>query len=1037
MRNDFVCPTIPTILLESPSGALSFRLRRSPFMAVALVCCIIKCAFSFSARAASITWTNTVGGAWSVAANWSPHVVPGTFDDALITTPGTYTVTMDVSPTISSLTLGAASGQQTLTNNSLGLTVNNASVVNANGVLGINSGTVNGLTTLSVNGQLQWNGGSSGAGLALTVQPSAVMNLQGTIVFQGPVTNFGTVNWMSGAVAINTNSGTSGAFWNQPGAVFDIQCSQSLFFGISLPTFHNAGLIRKEIDTGITTFGVFLNNTGTVQAKAGTINFPSGTDLGGIFQADSGAAIAFNGSSYTLSSPPTNFQGPGTVQFTSVNLTLNSFTGGPYTINPTTLLIGQNTVAATGTVTLNGNNLGPGASLTVASNAVMNLQGTIVFQGPVTNFGIVNWVSGGVAINTNSGTFGVFWNQPGAVFDIQCSQSLFYGISLPTFHNAGLIRKEIDTGITTFGVFLNNIGTVQAKAGTINFPTGSDFGGTFQADSGAAIAFNGGNFILSSPPTNFQGPGTVQFTSVNLTLDSFTGGPYTINPTTLLVGQNTVAATGTVTLNGNNLGPGASLTVASNAVMNLQGTIVFQGPVTNFGIVNWVSGGLAINTNSGTFGVFWNQAGAVFDIQCSQNLFYGISVPTFHNAGLIRKEIDAGITTFGVFLNNTGTVQAKAGTINFPSGTDLGGIFQADSGAAIAFNGSSYTLSNPPANFQGPGTVQFTSVNLTLDSFIGGPYTINPSTLLVGQNTIAATSTVTLNGNNLGPGASLTVLSNAVMNLQGTIVFQGPVTNFGTMNWVSGGLAINTNSGTSGVFWNQPGAVFDIQCSQSFFYGISVPTFHNAGLIRKSATSGLTSITIAIDNTGTIQAQTGIIGIQGPYTENAGAILGVSLSGLAPGTGFGQIQFTGAPTFAGKFAVNTLNGYHPNLGDSFAVMTYPSFTGGLSGYNGLNIGGGLLLTPNLAASALTLVTGRAPTSLSGISVSGTNVVLKGADGLTGKTNITLTSTNAAKPLAQWTPIATNVLAADGAFTITLTNAVTPGVPRQFYILQVQ
>ena len=650
----------------------------------------------------------------------------------------------------------------------------------------------------------------------------------------------------------------------------------------------------------------------------------------------------------------------------------------------------------------------------------------------------MNWISGGIAINTNSGTFGVFVNQPGALFDIQCSQSFYFGISVPTFYNAGLIRKEIDAGTTSFGVFINNTGTVQAKVGTINFPNGSNLGGIFQADNGANINFNGGSFTLSSPPANFQGPGTVQFTTVNLTLSNFTGS-YTINGQSLLVGQNTVSATGVITLGGCNLAPTGSLTVISNGVANLLGTIVFQGPVTNFGTMNWVSGAIAINTNSGTFGVLLNQPGAVFDIQCSQSLFFGISPPVFYNAGLIRKEIDAGATTFGVFLNNTGTVQAKAGTINFPNGSNLGGTFQADSGANINFNAGNYTLSSPPANFQGPGAVQFTAVNLTLSNFTGS-YPINGQTLLVGQNTVSAAGAVTLNGCNLDPAGSLTVISNGIANLLGTIVFQGPVTNFGTMNWVSGGIAINTNSGTFGVFLNQPGAVFDIQCSQSFFFGISVPTFYNAGLIRKSANSGTTTFSTAIDNTGTIQAQTGIIALQGPYTESAAATLATSLSGLAPGTGFGQIQFTAAPAFAGKFAVSLLNGYHPNSGDSFLVVTYPSFTGGFSAYTGLDVGGGIALTPQLAASGLTLVAGAAKTINGSIrsNLSGSNVVINVINGLTGNTNIVLTSTNATKALNLWSPIATNILPADsGPFTITLTNAVTPGVPRQFYILQLQ
>ena len=52
-----------------------------------------------TACASAINWTNIAGGNWSVAANWSPNQVPGSADDAVITNAGTYTVTLDTSPT--------------------------------------------------------------------------------------------------------------------------------------------------------------------------------------------------------------------------------------------------------------------------------------------------------------------------------------------------------------------------------------------------------------------------------------------------------------------------------------------------------------------------------------------------------------------------------------------------------------------------------------------------------------------------------------------------------------------------------------------------------------------------------------------------------------------------------------------------------------------------------------------------------------------------------------------------------------------------
>src|ERR1039458_2141149 len=68
------------------------------------------------AHCATITWTNTSGGNWSVAANWNPNQVPTNSDNVLITTPGTYTVTFDLvnsiynATNVANLTLGAGGG---------------------------------------------------------------------------------------------------------------------------------------------------------------------------------------------------------------------------------------------------------------------------------------------------------------------------------------------------------------------------------------------------------------------------------------------------------------------------------------------------------------------------------------------------------------------------------------------------------------------------------------------------------------------------------------------------------------------------------------------------------------------------------------------------------------------------------------------------------------------------------------------------------------------------------------------------------------
>ncbi len=83
-------------------------------------------------------------------------------------------------------------------------------------------------------------------------------------------------------------------------------------------------------------------------------------------------------------------------------------------------------------------------------------------------------------------------------------------------------------------------------------------------------------------------------------------------------------------------------------------------------------------------------------------------------------------------------------------------------------------------------------------------------------------------------------------------------------------------------------------------------------------------------------------------------------------------------------------------------------------------------------SSVVTLTVAVPVPITGIKLSGANLVLNGVNGQSGAMYYVLMSTNLTLPLSQWTCVATNVLSASGNFTITVTNTVTRNVPQRFY-----
>ncbi|MBK8001254.1 MAG: hypothetical protein IPK15_21735 [Verrucomicrobia bacterium] len=159
----------------------------STIRALVLFCCA-----AFSTHGAVLVWTNTAGGSWSAATNWSPNQVPGAADQIFITNAGTYSVTVSANATVNQLVLGGGTGTQTL--------------LQSAGI--ISPGTAN----VSVNGEWRFQSGSLGG--VLLIAPGATFSIEGGTgkTLSATVTNRGTFALSGGAISITGSLDNEGLF---------------------------------------------------------------------------------------------------------------------------------------------------------------------------------------------------------------------------------------------------------------------------------------------------------------------------------------------------------------------------------------------------------------------------------------------------------------------------------------------------------------------------------------------------------------------------------------------------------------------------------------------------------------------------------------------------------------------------------------------------------------------------------------------------------------------------------------------------------
>jgi hypothetical protein len=1001
-------------------------------------------------HAADIIWTNTAGGNWVAAANWSPNQVPGSGDNAIINAAGTYTVTVNANTIAGSLQMSAGSGTQTLALSGA-LTLNGASALNNRSILNFSSGTLTGTGDITVSGALIWGSGTmSGTGRTI-IASGATLDLNNTTHdLNRTLQNDGTATWTAGALQMNAGTFINNGSFTASGS--NLSCYGT--GGANL--FSNAGTFIKQ-GAGTASFfvsssAVAFSNNGAVDVQEGTLSLNSGGTNGSAVTVAEGAALTIAGNyTHAITS---SVAGAGTF---NINSGSHTFAAGSqiavaqFNLNGATISFAGNvtfsnfhffsgTLTGAGNVTVTGSliwesGLMAGTGRTIVANAaILTLPNTTHdLNRTLQNDGTATWTAGALQMNggnfINNGTF-----TANSASGLSC-----YGTGgVNAFNNSGTFIKQ-GAGNTSFfvsssAVAFNNNGSVEIQGGAFSFSSGGANSSAITIAAGANLTIGGnyahaitssingaGSFNMTGGSQTFAAGaqiGVEQFSLSGATV-SFEGN---VSFSDFHFFSGTLTGAGNVTVTGSliwesGLMAGSGRTIVANGgTLSLPNTTHdLNRTLQNDGTATWTAGALQMNggslTNNGTFTV---NSGSTLNS-------YGTGgVNRFDNAGTFIKQ-GAGAANFfvsstAIAFNNSGTVEVQAGSLGMDSGGAHTGDFTVAAAGNVRFGGT-HTLA-ATSQISGAGSLTVSSgsftdagaVTIGTATFTGGTATFN--------NSFTGGSLLTVNGGTVNFNGATSFAADATLNLSGgALGGSGDVTISGALNWSGGDMF---GAGRTIV---ASGATLTID-----------NTTHNLNRVLRN------------EGVGTWTA--GALQLNGGTFQNNGSFTANSASGLnCYGTG-GVNAFNNAGTFTKQgagttsFFVSSTAVPFNNSGAMIVGNGVLSFNSGFTQTAGqTTLGGGNLTGSSTLDFQGGLVTGVGTISAN-VSNNGTfspgaspgTLTISGnyTQGAAGVLNIELAGSVAGTSFDQL--VVTGSASLSGTLKVTLLNGFTPGTSSSFIFL---
>jgi len=393
---------------------------------------VLMLAAAAASPAETITWTSTVDGDWNEAANWDPSDVPDEAGESaqVADDGGTYTITLDLSPTLDAVTLLNPLATLNLASQALTLLTSDG-LINS-GVVGAITGsaTIDGRINNQASGQIETRNGRN-----LTIRADSLIN-EGTmtinsnagssisvLAFDGDValagsgelrlrtsgqTNDAEIHSGSGGVLTQLaaheirGAGTIDAALINYGTIMADESGHSLVLDTDAKTNHGiigavAGCYLNLADCTLTQVatGTLFGNEGTVRLEDGAVV------VGGRFNSQGAGSVETTGGTVILEDVENDGSFgivPGTVQLRGVQTTND----GTITLNPASSnynsfltfiedveLAGNGTCVMVAANNLNDANITSSDGVTATQGASHTIRGAGTLSAALVNEGLI------------------------------------------------------------------------------------------------------------------------------------------------------------------------------------------------------------------------------------------------------------------------------------------------------------------------------------------------------------------------------------------------------------------------------------------------------------------------------------------------------------------------------------------------------------------------------------------------------------------------------------------------------------------------